>query len=196
MSFKIDLKLVRDILTSAFSPLPRPRLMAALLSLLVGGRGGGFPGVAPAGPRSRQPMLPPVSLPRRFLACPMATPSACLRSSPSLPWSFRPPPSPRPSPPHSRRSTCRSRLCSPLVRPLSAPPCLRFCSPMCRGPVTLTLPPPSSSPSRLSSAPYLPRRTAVPKRPLSVLLLLLVSPPPPAGPCGRSPRPSPSFPWT
>ena len=137
---------------------------------------------------------PSVALPRRFLACPMATPPACLRSPPAPPWSSCPPPSPRPNPLCSRQSTPRSQRHCPLGRPRDAPPCLRYFSPVSRGPVACAPPPPSSSPSRLFSALSMPCRSAFPMHLRSVLPTLFLPPPPPAGLCDHSPRPLRSFP--
>ena len=68
-----------------------------------------------------------------------------------------------------------------LGRYHSNPPFLRHCLPVHRGPIARALPPPSSSPSQLSSAPSLPFFAAVPKRPLSVLPFMIFSLLPPAG---------------
>ena len=133
----------------------------------------GGPAFPPRGRPWRGPALHPVVLLRRFLVCDMATLSVCIRSSSAPLRSSCPPPSPPPNLSRSRRSTPHSCHCSLIGRPRGAPPCLRRCLSMNRGHIARTPSPPYSSPARLSSAPSLPLRIAVPKRPHSVLPIQL-----------------------
>ena len=179
-------------LASFFPFLPWTRPMAAPRSLLIGGRGGGFPVVSPAGP-----LAPPVLLLRRFLACPMATSSAFFLSTPAPPRSSLLPPSPiPPNTPRSRRSTPCLRRCSPQSRPsCGSLPCLCRCLTGLLGPVYRAPSPPSSSPVRSTfSSPSQYRRLSSLFRSCSTLPLRLFSLLPPSGPCSHSPRPSPLFP--
>ena len=136
----------------------------------------------------------PCTLPRRFLACAMATPSACRQSLPAPPPAFRPSPSPHPTLCHSRCSTPYCWRPYPLVRPHGAHPCLRRFLPGHRAPCARAPPPLSSFPLRLSPIPSLLRRVAPPKRPRSGLPPLFLPSPPPVGPCGHSPLPLRSCP--
>ena len=95
---------------------------------------------------SRWPALPPVVLPRRFIALPMAKPSACIRYPLAPPWSSIPLPSPLPTPPHSLCSTPCSRRRSLLGRSRGSTPCLRRCLPVNHGPVSRAPPTPLPPP--------------------------------------------------
>ena len=139
---------------------------------------------------------PLVVLPLRFLACPMATPSACLRYPLAPLQSSRPLPYLTPlDSPCSRHSTPCLRPRSPQGRPSrSASLCIRCYLPGILVPISCDLSPPSSSPVRLSSTPSLICRAAVLLCTRSSLPLQLFSPIPPAGPCSRSPHLMRSFP--
>ena len=77
-----------------------------------------------SGRRSRQPVYPLVAFLPRFLALPMATPSACRIPTPALTRASCPPPSPRPMCRRSFRSIPRS--CPPLLF-LSSTPLAGLC---------------------------------------------------------------------
>ena len=160
--------------------LRRPLPMAAPCSRLVSGRGGGFPGIAPA-----ENLHPQDALPFRCPASPMTLPSALLFPIPPPPTVVASSSVVNPSdsaPLHSALLSALSYGPPPLR---STPPLLRCClsdyvafpGPILRGPVPLSSS--SSQPSSLSLPPtYL-------LSPLfcshSFSLIRIPSPPPPLG---------------